>query len=585
MRWVFFIVPVWGFLALVFCAGNFPPHSHLLLDSDDYMRAVRVFDLLAGGADPYLQPRMGLEGGAQIMWSRLVDIPVAALVLLFGSFTGPEEALYWAATVLPLLQLAVLMVLACWAVAPLTGDRMAAVAVVILPCLLKIVMEFRAGRIDHHGWQVMTMLWAYGAMIRVYFRPQERLWAVQAGFALALGFAIGADIVLWAGLAAALGGLWWLAAPPDARDGLERANRDFGLSLFAFSAAFLFLLRPAPLLLVPACDGLSVTYVALAAGVCAFWSALRFLPPHWREEEMRVWCAAGLAAAILTAIVVLFPGCFRDPYGLADNLLYKIWQSQITEAWPAWTHILHYPVLGPLFLLPVLLGAWIALAAGRRFDRDNRSFWLPYAAVMIAGLAVSVFQIRLLTFAQILSLWPLCWGVAAVLGGPMRLRALGVAAAAYMVLVALLAAVNAQEKGKPPRYDYTYCPVSAIAGNLDGYGGGRSLTIATSYIFNGSELLFRTRHRVLAAPYHRDAAGMRALYDIFAAPPQVRSRELAKRYGVDLILICPGYWPFPPEEIPEGSLIRQLLETGESPDWLQRLPALEAGGFQVYQVE
>ncbi|RWL56929.1 MAG: GtrA family protein, partial [Mesorhizobium sp.] len=58
-------------------------------DNDNLLRLVEVRDLLAGqGWFDLHQYRMGLEGGFVMHWSRLVDAPIAAIVLAASALTG-----------------------------------------------------------------------------------------------------------------------------------------------------------------------------------------------------------------------------------------------------------------------------------------------------------------------------------------------------------------------------------------------------------------------------------------------------------------------------------------------------------------
>src|SRR4051812_48296407 len=58
-------------------------------DNDSLLRLVEVRDMLAGqGWFDLHQYRMGLEGGFVMHWSRLVDAPIAAIILAVTALTG-----------------------------------------------------------------------------------------------------------------------------------------------------------------------------------------------------------------------------------------------------------------------------------------------------------------------------------------------------------------------------------------------------------------------------------------------------------------------------------------------------------------
>ena len=93
-------------LALAVAAlKGFPTLTDLGGDNDSLLRLVEVRDLLAGqGWFDLHQYRMGVEGGFVMHWSRLVDAPIAAIVLAAEAVTGNRALSEAVASVLwPLL--------------------------------------------------------------------------------------------------------------------------------------------------------------------------------------------------------------------------------------------------------------------------------------------------------------------------------------------------------------------------------------------------------------------------------------------------------------------------------------------------
>src|SRR3954465_12268177 len=79
-------------------------HFFALGDTDDNMRMMQVRGLLHGqGWFDLRQYRMNPPLGANIHWSRLVDLPIAGLILALRPLIGGAGAERWAVAVAPLL--------------------------------------------------------------------------------------------------------------------------------------------------------------------------------------------------------------------------------------------------------------------------------------------------------------------------------------------------------------------------------------------------------------------------------------------------------------------------------------------------
>src|SRR5690349_24281887 len=79
-------------VVLVHAVQGFPRIFGPNADNDSLVRMVEVLDFLSGqGWYDLHQYRMGPEGGFLMHWSRFVDAPIAALLLLAKAVTGSME--------------------------------------------------------------------------------------------------------------------------------------------------------------------------------------------------------------------------------------------------------------------------------------------------------------------------------------------------------------------------------------------------------------------------------------------------------------------------------------------------------------
>ena len=82
-----------AFAVAVVSAGVVNPHLFESQDPDSFLRLVQVRDLIAGqGWFDLVQHRMDPPGGALLHWSRLIDAPIAALILIGNIFGAGKDS-------------------------------------------------------------------------------------------------------------------------------------------------------------------------------------------------------------------------------------------------------------------------------------------------------------------------------------------------------------------------------------------------------------------------------------------------------------------------------------------------------------
>src|SRR5690349_6713060 len=119
--WKLVVVLAWLGLCAWFLYNNFDNVRWFRLgDTDDNMRMMQVRALLHGqGWYDLRQYRLNPPFGANIHWSRLVDLPIAGLILGLRPFLGGPPAERWAVGIAPLLPYLLLL----WSTA-LTARRL-----------------------------------------------------------------------------------------------------------------------------------------------------------------------------------------------------------------------------------------------------------------------------------------------------------------------------------------------------------------------------------------------------------------------------------------------------------------------------
>ncbi|HZU51468.1 MAG TPA: hypothetical protein VE968_06300, partial [Sphingomicrobium sp.] len=156
--------------------GSFP-------DPDDVMRLLEVRDWIGGQSwFDVTQYRLNGPAGVPMHWSRLVDVPIAAVMLLARPFVGGDRAETIAIVVVPLVTLGIAMFLVHRIALKLMTSRAALAAVAATPFSLGAMKQMRPMRIDHHGWQIVLSLVGLIAC----FDQRPRRSGLVAGTAMAL---------------------------------------------------------------------------------------------------------------------------------------------------------------------------------------------------------------------------------------------------------------------------------------------------------------------------------------------------------------------------------------------------------------
>src|SRR5688500_6644627 len=149
-HWRWLILLFWLIFVTLFLVTRSPQIGAFALgDTDDNMRMMQVRGLLAG-QDWYdlRQYRLDPPFGADIHWSRLVDLPIAGLKLALAPILGGAAAERAAVAVAPLLPLLVVMGAIAVIVRRLVSPMAFAIGIGLLICAPSTRGMFVPLRID-----------------------------------------------------------------------------------------------------------------------------------------------------------------------------------------------------------------------------------------------------------------------------------------------------------------------------------------------------------------------------------------------------------------------------------------------------
>ncbi|HEY8564876.1 MAG TPA: hypothetical protein VIL65_05200 [Beijerinckiaceae bacterium] len=532
-----------------------------LPDTDDAMRLVGVRDLLAGqGWFDLIQRRIGSPEGVPMHWSRLVDAPIAALVLLFSPVTGRALAEGLTAALWPALLFGAYLGLLATGARRLFGSVPAMLAVIVAAAVPDLAGVFAPGRVDHHSVQAILAL---GVLLAVAWPAAQAGAPDRAGLlgggSAGLSLAIGLETLPFIALAGVVLALEWV------REGDPRRLRDFGAGLAASSAG-LFLVQTSPgSWTVAACDVLAPPVLMLAVGgglAAVLLTALR-LP-----GGLRLAATGTVGLSLLAAVGAAFPHCLAGPYASLPPDLRTYWLDQVTEAMPLLTSLRLRPASTLGSAGPLLAAALLASGLAWR-DNTHRRAFLVVAAALWLGLALSCLQVRATMVAS--AVMPLAAGAA--LAWVWRKLKRDASRPRIPILVASFALFApiwtaplglAAAFGRSAPAEDTAAPLACARSIawLDRFPPTTVLADADL----GAVLLQRTRHAVVAAPYHRAVAGLQASIDAFRGDEEA-ARAVMRRTGATLFVVCPTYLA----TYGPGPTFARALVAGATVPWLERV--------------
>ena len=557
---LFLIVPV-CLVASSILQGSF---GQIGPDSDDVMRLVQIKDLL-NGQDWFdlHQYRMGPDGGTLMHWSRLADLPIIALYSLFDLFLPSDTALVWAYSAWP--PLSVLVVLGgFYAGARHVSDRAGALACLVLGVFVYAThYRFSPGAIDHHNLQLGLIALAMGLALD----PLRRPWRlVGAGMALAASVAIGGEVYVFVAAICAFIALDWVVAGRAAM----RGAIGFGAGLAAgLEIAFFATIAPSHYEVV-ACDALSS--VSLLAGMAGgFGLAAAALVTSGRTVWLRLGALMLVGAICAATLVMVGPECLSNPLEDLSPEVKAFWLDRVDEARPVFSNRPdRVSTLG--FTLGITILA-LGLSLFGLYRRQRLRANLFFSGLLLAALAMTLYQIRFYVFGHLFAIIPLGLWIADVYRAgkaksPSSVTYIGALALSLPFLWALpgLLVMDKAETGNKTG-DKADCLQEGVFTTLETLPKGRILASADF----GPMILNQTGHSILQGNYHRNQDGIRQAIGLWLSEAG-DTQSLLAASGIDYVMTCPAdaETRLLSGHDPEGFAAR--LKRNEIPDFLENIP-------------
>jgi hypothetical protein len=547
--------------------------AFVLSDTDDNMRIMQVRALIAGQDWFDLrQHRLNPPFGADIHWSRLVDLPIAGIKLALAPFVGGPAAEKAAVALAPLLPMAAAMTAVAAAARRLIAPWAFALAIPILLFGHSVRNQWAPLRIDHHGWQLALLAIAIASLTD----PKRARGGAVLGIATALSLVIGLEMLLYLALAGGIAVLMWVRDPAEGR-----RLATYGASL-AGGAALGFLLFASYANRAAVCDALSPVWLSVAAAGGAVAVAMALLAP--RSWPLRLGLAAAAGALLAAGYALAWPSCLGRLEGASPELV-RLWLGNVREARPLYMH--GYSTAISVAALPVAgLAGYAAMLWRHRRDEAKLVAWGATAAPALLAALLLLWQSRAGPAAQLLAVpgaTALVW--LAIVSGSMPVR-VGGTVLLFLIASGLLPQQVLRYFPPKPRPGMNVvnkannlCPTLWALKPVAKVPRGQVLT----FVDLGPRLITLTHHDAVAGPYHRNGQDIIDVMRAFRGTPEA-ARATIERRGIDYVLICPGL----SESTVYASQARQgfymQLVRGKVPGWLQPVPLPARSPYRMWRV-
>ncbi|MDD5585851.1 MAG: hypothetical protein PHY92_02705 [Alphaproteobacteria bacterium] len=598
---------VWIYFAWCFIAHPYSPIMRGdLIDPDDYTYLSHILDWLRGQSwFDAVQYRLSPPEGTPIHFSRLAELPVAGLISVMHA-----AGLSWlvsatiAAAVWPLVLLAGLLAALRWVAAGFLPRNWTGATAYVALFATPLLFQYSPGRVDHHGLAALITLLAFGCTLRMMQEPENFRWPLFSGLLLALGQAVALETLPWLLLLSAWIVLWTIVIGRTT----AKAGLIFGLSLYLASFLCLAATRLPSQWFDPDPLAYSIVYVLLANSIAVCCAGVA-LASKSRLLIFRFAIGGVLGIATAAFFFSRFPELLTGPYGAVDKTLARLLFDNIIEMQPSATSPVSLAsVLLPLTAFLVSLGLLPRMKEKDLWPQWMLSFTLLTAAVLLAAF----YQVRYASYAVLFGIVPLteflrrslAWASLNFRGRKLAATELGL-----ILLVGPLPAVllPAMLDGRsfntgvllfPVRFEKDACDFTTLESALNDPQrfGGKSRVIMNT-INEGSEILFRTRHQVLAAPYHTGVSGLLDAVHFFTARSPDDARKIANARRAELVVLCHPLSAIyhskagaktakntedqPP---PPGETFAEALVRGEVPLWLKPVKLPRKSPFLVFEI-
>lgn len=596
-------VPWLVWLYAFFCFWCYP-HGGVfaghLSGFDDHARMTQVLNWVngAGWYDRTIM-RANMPEGFSSIWVRLVDIPLAFVVLIAQAFTDQRTAALIATTVVPFAQLALLFPVARYFARPIAGKDKA--WLIILFLMFTTVLNFKhfsiggfqTGEASHHSWYLILNLGLFGAAGRIAMGVPGRMSALIMGASTALLLAIGIEgFVMIAGCCAMLVAIGWYFERPNV------ARRGMQAMLVGAIANFVLLPlhRPPSQLFEISFTDPSIMAPILVGCAAAYFGFQFLLQSKSRNKNINLIILLIVAGLLFAGLVSAFPQIKDGAAAGLSPAERKMALSTHYEALP-----LYKIAVDTLDFIGLAMPTLIALVAGLfaicgAKNSRRRAMYLAYFGfAALCGGMTEKFS-RFVHYALATACAWLLWLFERVKERLPRNHNYNLAALACFIMIGpfwmlLLPAMDSDAPFLSQVVLYPakiqtivdQCDLMPMAFYInDHYSEDKTLIVPD---WDSSRFLYHTKVRISFLANYPSHDKFIDNANFFATRDPDEARILARKHEIDLVTICRLPLMLQPRYPLNKQMLIALLQAARPPSWLKLVDTRTPGNYLLYEVD
>ncbi|MBI9012897.1 MAG: hypothetical protein JEZ08_11750 [Clostridiales bacterium] len=527
-----------------------------IIGTDPFMRLVRVEELneTFDWFDSVVE-RSNAPYGDELHWTRALDIILLGLAKGLSLIFPFPKALQYAGIILSPLLGVVLVCILIWMFKPVLKEENTSLIFLVFLSQPIFTEIYGFGRPDHHSLLLLTFAVLIGCMLRVV-RPEVKTnTLLLTSFTMAYAMVISVESVMLVIFVFLVMSVHWILY------GMTYLDRSIKLSgwLTVFTGVLLLIEKPLSDLSIFEYDKISIVYLAFFLIITSiFYITKRIFTRFYlinnngdQERKIRfVRCLYLLVIGTIgaTLMVVLFPDFIKGPFAGVNPAIKPIWLDYVKEVQPLFD--LSLIGVGKLLIylgMPILSGLYLLFNILNRKHVNNHGDVFLFIGMFVYGM-LSLYQVRWIGYLQMISLIPVVLLFDCIILKVINGKSIEVVPILRSITIVVLLfgfsftgiamiVVSDEETQATMSTDALEELCDWMVDNE--FLLGQQKTILTFLDF-GPEILYRTTHRVISSPYHRNDEGILFSYNIMTSNDVTDIQMSLKTRSVDLILLLPN---------------------------------------------